>query len=169
MNWGGRGKESTVNSLQPTVYSRQSKRREEKRREENSCQNDTEWVISASVSMQHYSKLRVWERSHRLVLELYQVTQAFPVAERYGLTSQLRRAAVSVPTNIAEGSKRTSHKDFAHFLNIAEGSLAETEYLILVSRDLGLIPAPLASKQLSEVAELLRMLHGLRVTIQKES
>ena len=119
--------------------------------------------------MQHYSKLRVWQRSHRLVLELYRVTQAFPVAARYGLTSQLRRAAVSVPTNIAEGSKRTSHKDFAHFLNIAEGSLAETEYLILVSRDLGLIPPPVAGKQLAEVAELLRMLHGLRVTIQKES
>ena len=122
----------------------------------------------APITMQHYSKLRVWERSHRLVLELYRATQGFPVAERYGLTSQLRRAAMSVPTNIAEGSKRISHKDFAHFLNIAEGSLAETEYLILVSRDLGLIPPPAASKQLAEVEQLLRMLHGLRVTIQKE-
>jgi four helix bundle protein len=119
--------------------------------------------------MQHYSKLRVWERSHRLVLKLYRATQGFPVAERYGLTSQLRRAALSVPTNIAEGSKRTSRKDYAHFLNIAEGSLAETEYLILVSRDLGFIPPPAASEQLAEVAELLRMLHGLRVTIQKEA
>ncbi len=119
--------------------------------------------------MQHYSKLRVWERSHRLVLELYRATQGFPVSERYGLTSQLRQAAVSVPTNIAEGSKRTSHKDYAHFLNIAEGSLAETEYLILISRDLGFIPSSIASKQLSEVSELLRMLHGLRTTIQTKN
>jgi four helix bundle protein len=119
--------------------------------------------------MQHYSKLRVWERSHRLVLELYRATQGFPVAERYGLTSQLRRAALSVPTNIAEGTKRTSRKDYAHFLNIAEGSLAETEYLILVSRDLGFIPPSAANKQLAEVGEILRMLHGLRVTIHKEA
>ena len=119
--------------------------------------------------MQHYSKLRVWERSHRLVLELYRATQAFPVAERYGLTSELRRAVLSVPANIAEGTKRTSRKDYAHFLNIAEGSLAETEYLILVSRDLGLIPSPAANEQLEEVGEILRMLHGLRVTIQKEA
>src|SRR5260370_4813766 len=120
MKGGRRGKEATGDSQQSTVYSLREEWSGEKK--ESSCQNATEWIIYSAITMKHYSKLRVWERSHRLVLELYRATQGFPVAERYGLTSQLRRAAVSVPTNIAEGSKRTSHKDFAHFLNIAEGS-----------------------------------------------
>lgn len=91
--------------------------------------------------MQHYSKLHVWQRSHRLVLELYKQSQTFPPSERYGLTSQLRQAALSVPTNIAEGSKRIAPKDYAHFLNIAEGSLSETVYLLMVCRDLGYLRA----------------------------
>ena len=94
--------------------------------------------------MQHYSKLQVWQRSHKLVLALYRCTNAFPAAKRFGRTSQLRRASSSVPTNIAEGSKRTAPKDYAHFLNIAEGSLSETEYLLILGRDLGYIPAETA-------------------------
>ena len=86
--------------------------------------------------MQHYKNLQVWQRSHKLVLGLYRASQMFPNTEQYGLTSQLRRAALSVPTNIVEGSKRAAPKEYAHFLNIAEGSLSETEYLVLVSRDL---------------------------------
>ena len=119
--------------------------------------------------MQHYSKLEVWRRSHDLVLALYRCTDSFPVAERYGLTAQLRRAASSVPTNIAEGSKRATPSAYAHFLNIAEGSLAETEYLILLSRDLGFIPQDAASTRLAEVSELLRMLHALRKTVQRDA
>lgn len=91
--------------------------------------------------MQHYSKLQVWQRGHKLVLALYQATQDFPVAERFGLTSQLRRAVLSIPTNIAEGSRRLAPKEYVRFLNIAEGSLSETEYLVQVSRDLGYLPA----------------------------
>src|SRR6266850_894784 len=96
--------------------------------------------------MLHYSKLLVWQRSHKLVLEVYRASQSFPDAERYGLTSQLRRAALSLPTNIAEGSKR--------------------QYLILVGRDLAYIPKELAKRYLGETSELLRMLHGLREKIQ---
>jgi four helix bundle protein len=113
--------------------------------------------------------LQVWQRSHRLVLELYQATQVFPRAEQYGLTSQLRRAAVSVPTNIAEGSRRAAPREYAHFLNIAEGSLSETHYLILVGRDLGYIPVPLAEGYLSEVTELLKMLISLRKKVQQNA
>jgi len=116
--------------------------------------------------MFHYSKLHVWQRSHKLVLDVYRASQSFPDAERYGLTSQLRRAALSVPTNIAEGSKRVAPKEYARFLNIAEGSLSETQYLILVGRDLGYIPKELARRYLGETSELLRMLHGLREKIQ---
>ena len=119
--------------------------------------------------MQHYRKLRVWERSHRLVLEVYRTTQTFPSVERYGLTSQLRRAVLSVPTNIAEGAKRLSARDYAHFLNIAEGSLAEAEYLLQVSRDLGYIQPEDAGSQLAEVAEVLRMLNGLRKSVLEKT
>ncbi|MGH9790094.1 MAG: four helix bundle protein [Candidatus Acidiferrales bacterium] len=71
--------------------------------------------------MQHFTKLEVWKRRHRLALAIHQLTKTFPEDERYGLTAQLRRAAVSVPTNTAEGAKRKSATEFARFLNIAEG------------------------------------------------
>ena len=87
--------------------------------------------------MQRFTELKVWQRSHGLALQLYRLTAAFPVEERFGLVTQIRRAAVSVPTNIAEGSKRQGKLDYARFLNIAEGSLVETEYLVMLSRDLG--------------------------------
>ena len=112
--------------------------------------------------MQHFSKLQVWQRSHALVLTIYKLTAAFPSGEKFGLTSQLRRAALSVPTNIAEGSKRLTNNDFARFLNIAEGSLSETEYLLIVSKDLGYLAAPAATASLKEACEILKMLHSLR-------
>ena len=87
----------------------------------------------------------------------------FPVAERYGLLSQLRRAAFSVPTNIAEGSKRAGRVDFVRFLNIAESSLAETEYLVMVSRDLGYVTPAMARSVFSEIADLALQALPLRV------
>jgi four helix bundle protein len=119
--------------------------------------------------MQRFTELKVWQRGHSLVLTIYRLTVGFPVAERYGLLSQLRRAALSVPTNIAEGSKRSGRHDYARFLNIAEGLLAETEYLLMVSRDLGLVTSTQASVVLRDVAELARMLHGLRVKVEPGS
>ena len=119
--------------------------------------------------MQHYSKLEVWQRSHKLVLALYRSTELFPSSERYGLTAQLRRAVSSVPTNIAEGSKRAAPRDYAHFLNIAEGSLSETEYQVILSRDLGYVSEDKARDILTEICELLRMLHALRTTVQKDA
>jgi four helix bundle protein len=119
--------------------------------------------------MQHFTKLLVWQRSHKLVLAIYGASVGFPRVEQFGLTSQLRRAALSVPTNIAEGSKRQSQSDFARFLNMAEGSLAETEYLLMVSRDLGYIEPPAVSRYLKETSEILRMLASLRAKITEES
>ena len=124
-------------------------------------------LLVIGILLQDYTQLLVWQRSHKLVLELYRATQSFPTVERYGLTAQLRRAALSVPTNIAEGSRRTAPKEYAYFLNIAGGSLSETQYLVLVSRDLGYIATSLASKYLSETTELLRMLTGLRKKVQQ--
>src|ERR1700745_93446 len=98
--------------------------------------------------MQHFTNLVVWQRSHALVLDLYRLSAAFPAEERFGLISQLRRAAASVPTNIAEGAKRKSQRDYAPFLNLAEASLAEVESLILLSRDLDyLTPAQAETPQ----------------------
>jgi len=95
------------------------------------------------------------------------LTKSFPSDERYGLTSQLRRAVLSVPTNIAEGSKRHTNPEYARFLNIAEGSLAETEYLLMVSRDLGYLSAATTTPALAEAEEIARMLNGLRNKVGK--
>jgi four helix bundle protein len=112
--------------------------------------------------MQRFTDLKVWQRSHKLTLEVYRVTASFPSAERLGLVSQLRRAAASVPTNITEGSKRQSNQEYARFLNIAEGSLVETEYLLMLSRDLGFLARDTSEGLLKDVTEIERMLCGLR-------
>src|SRR5258708_40120197 len=96
-----------------------------------------------------------------MVLQIYSLSRKFPAEEKFGLCSQLRRAALSVPTNIAEGSKRAGRQEYARFLNIAEASLAETEYLLMVSRDLGYITPAMATAAFKDVAELARMLHDL--------
>jgi four helix bundle protein len=100
------------------------------------------------------------------VLTIYSMTFGFRIAEGYGLLSQLRRAALSVPTNIAEGSKRVGRQEYARFLNIAEASLAETEYVLMLSRDLGYITPAMATTAFKDVAELARMLHGLREKVE---
>lgn len=98
--------------------------------------------------MQRFKDLKVWQRAHELVLEGYRLTKAFPRDERFGLTSPLRRAAASVPTNIAEGSKRDSNPEYARFLNVAQASLAETEYLLIPSTDLRYIEEQEAQRAL---------------------
>ena len=101
------------------------------------------------------------------MLQVYRLTKSFPSEERFGLTSQLRRAVLSVATNIAEGSKRQTNPEYARFLNIAEGSLAETEYLLMVSRDLGYLPAAITKPILAEAAEIAKMLHGPRSKVAR--
>ncbi len=119
--------------------------------------------------MQHFRNLKVWQRSHQLVLDLYKLTTSFPKDERFGLISQLRRSAASVPTNIAEGAKRYGQQDFARFLNIAEGSLSETEYLIVLSSDLGYLPSTRTNDLLEEISEIARMLNSLRAKIDEKA
>ena len=89
--------------------------------------------------MQNYKELKVWQEAHQFALNIYKITKSFPKDETFGVTSQLRRAAVSIPCNIAEGCGRYTSKDFANFLQIALGSTNETEYLLLISNDLGYI------------------------------
>ncbi len=86
-----------------------------------------------------FKELLVWQYAHQMTLEVYRITRRFPQEERFGLSDQLRRAAVSVESNIAEGSARSSSKDFLHFLYIARGSLSEVEVQLLIAKDLNYI------------------------------
>lgn len=89
--------------------------------------------------MKSFRELEVWQKAHALVLEVYRITENFPERERFGITSQLRRAAVSVPANIAEGFGRKGTRELLQFLAIANGSLEETRYFLILARDLRLL------------------------------
>jgi four helix bundle protein len=102
-----------------------------------------------------FEDLIVWKKSHALVLEVYRLSATFPPTERYGLTAQMRRAAISIPANIAEGFKKRGRADKARFLNIAQGSLEETRYYLILSRDLGYLENSNLRNQLEEVSRLL--------------
>jgi four helix bundle protein len=102
-----------------------------------------------------FEDLIVWQKSHALVLGVYRASAQFPRHELYGLTSQLRRAVVSVPANIAEGFRKRGKADKARFLNIAQGSLEETRYYLILAQDLGYVETEEMRMQLSEVSRLL--------------
>lgn len=119
--------------------------------------------------MQKFTELRVWHGAQDLACEVYRVSRAFPAEEKFGMIYQLRRAAVSVSSNIAEGSKRLSPADYARFINMAEGSLNEVESLLHLARRLSFIsPNDLEALQ-SRITPLERMLHALRSRIQSAS
>ncbi len=119
--------------------------------------------------MQRFTESKVWQRGHALLLSVYRMTVGFSVAARYGRLSQPRSAALSVPTNIVEGSKRIGRQEYARLLtNIAEASLAETEYLPMISRDLGHITPTMANSALKDVRQLARMRHGFREKVEAQ-
>jgi len=111
--------------------------------------------------LQDFRNLDVWRKSHSFALNVYRATDGFPKSELYGLTSQLRRAATSVPTNIAEGCGRASDADFGRFLAIALGSASEAEYLLLLATDLGLLGERESGDLLAAAVEVKRMLAAL--------
>jgi four helix bundle protein len=120
--------------------------------------------------MKDFRNLEVWEKAHQLTLAAYEVTLRFPKEEMYGLTSQIRRAATSIPSNIAEGCGRGTDADFARFLQIAMGSASELEYELLLARDLGFFQYPdhaEIERQTQSVKQMLAAL--LRVLHKKES
>jgi len=114
--------------------------------------------------MRNFRELKVWEKAHRLTLEIYQVTIHFPQEERYGLISQMRRCSASIPANIAEGCGRSGKAEFAHFLQVALGSASELDYHLLLSRDLRFLDAGAYEPLATRVTEVKRM---LTVLIQK--
>ena len=112
--------------------------------------------------MRDFHNLKVWEKAHRLVLALYKASAGFPQTEVYGLTSQLRRAGVSIAANIAEGCGRSSAADFARFLEIAMGSASEVQYHLLLARDLSHLDKTCHLQLDEDVGEVKRMLTALR-------
>ena len=108
-----------------------------------------------------YKDLKVWRKSFNLCISVYRVTTSFPPAERFGLTAQVRRATVSVPSNIAEGYARETTRDYIRHLWIARGSLAEVETQLMLSRELRMVDLPKLEALLTDVAEVERMLSAL--------
>jgi len=102
-----------------------------------------------------FEDLLVWQKAHSFVLSVYRITGAFPKHEVYGLSSQFRRAAVSIAANIAEGFRKRNKADKVRFLNIAQGSVEECRYYLILSKDLGYCDAPEISSLLQEVSKLL--------------
>ena len=111
--------------------------------------------------MQDFKQLKVWQKSHALVLRIYAASVVFPEHERFSITSQMRRAAASVPANIAEGCARASRLEFCQFLHISAGSASELEYFLLLSRDLRLLTDKQHAALHSSLHEIRRMLTGL--------
>ena len=111
--------------------------------------------------MKDFKDLKVWERSHHVTLSVYKATTAFPREELYGLTSQIRRASASIPTNIAEGCGRNTDNELARFLEIAMGSASELEYLLLLSKDLNLLQKADSDELAIAVIEIKKMLASL--------
>jgi four helix bundle protein len=119
--------------------------------------------------MRDYTKIGAWQKADDLTVAVYEVTRTFPREEIYGLTSQLRRASSSVPANIVEGSARQSKKDYLHFLYIARGSLAETQYFIHLARRLNYLDEAKAEALTLQTRQAFAALHGLIGAVEKEA
>lgn len=111
--------------------------------------------------MHKYKDLDVWKRSIKLTVGIYKITKAFPSDEKFGLTSQMRRSAVSIPSNIAEGGGRKSNKEFVQFLSIAYASLCELETQVLISAELEIISQADTKSISQEIGEIQKMIYTL--------
>lgn len=111
--------------------------------------------------MRDFKTLDVWKKSHELTLDVYRETAGFPIDERYGLTSQIRRASVSIASNLAEGCGRGSQADYLRFVHMAAGSATEVECQLLISRDLGYLEQSISDELDNRIQQIKRMLSGL--------
>ena len=119
--------------------------------------------------MRDYTKIEAWKLADDLTVAVYDSTRSFPREELYGLTSQLRRAAYSVPANIAEGSSRESKRDYLHFLYISRGSLSESQYFIHLSQRLGYLNPTDGQRLAAQTKTVFACLHGLIKAVERES
>jgi four helix bundle protein len=129
------------------------------------------WLLlkQAKQLMQNFRDLKVWQKAHAMVLAIYQQSGTFPRNERFGLINQIRRAAVSVAANIAEGATRSSDADFARFLHIAMGSASEVDYYLLLARDLKYLDAESHAELDAGAQEVKRMLNALITRVRANS
>jgi len=118
--------------------------------------------------MKNFRDLQVWQKAHTLTLEIYEYSAPFPDSERFGLTSQLRRAAASIPANLAEGCGRGSDADLRRFLHMAMGSASETEYHLLLAHDLGFLAEPTFKRLTNNIQEVKRMLAAFITKLNAE-
>lgn len=115
-----------------------------------------------------FRDLKVWQKSHALVLEIYKLTEDLPVEEKYGLASQIKRSAASIPTNIVEGFKRKSKNEFFYFLTIADSSLEETKYHLILAKDLGFLKQNNIERIETLCDEIGKMLYGLKRSLNRK-
>ena len=128
-----------------------------------------DWGLGTSAeTVRDYRELEVWRWAMDLAEAVYRLTRAFPKSEEYRLTSQLLRASASVPANIAEGNARSTRKDYARFVSIARGSLAETETFLMLAQRIGLAPADDIDTVISQADRVGRRLNGLRRSLEKD-
>jgi len=116
--------------------------------------------------MHRFKELEIWKKSRKFCSEIYSVTADFPTDEKFGLTNQLRRASVSIPSNIAEGSSRNSQKDFSRFLEIAIGSAYEIETQLLIASDLGFLKENNLKNLITNIEEIIKMTSRFRATLK---
>lgn len=118
--------------------------------------------------MRNYRDLQVWAKAHKLTLDLYRLSQTFPREEIYGLTSQLRRAAVSIGANLAEGCGRRTSTELARFVRIAMGSASELVYHLLISKDLGYLNANDFTRTAAALTEVRKMLTSFLSSVEEQ-
>jgi four helix bundle protein len=126
-------------------------------------------MVPVAGSIQCYRDLIVWQRAMELVVNIYQSTASFPESERYGLTSQLRRSAVSIPSNIAEGAARISRGEFRQFLGHARGSLAEVETQVSLANRLGYLSGERTEALFLRCTSVGKVLNGLLTSLRTQS
>ena len=119
--------------------------------------------------MQDFRNLRVWQKAHALTLGVYEATKNFPSEERFGISSQLRRSCASISANLAEGCARGSDIDFARFVNVAAASASETDYHILLARDLQYLDDTAYQHLFDQISEVRRMLNSFERTLRGNS
>ncbi len=117
--------------------------------------------------MHNFKELKVWKAGIELTKVIFQVTRSFPAEERYGLTSQIIRSAISIPSNIAEGCGRISNKDFKHFLTIALGSSFELETQIIIAKEFNYVSEDELNGISSQIIEIQKMIYGLQKSLDK--
>ena len=115
--------------------------------------------------MHNIKELKIWQKAIDLTVDVYKATEKFPKEELYGLTSQIRRAAVSIPSNISEGAGRNSNNEFRHFLSIANGSSYELQSQIVISHQLNLLEQEIAQALLNKIEEIQKMNYSFQKTL----